>query len=94
MAETAGNLCRRPGKYLPTYLNAVPADFQALAELEGPYEIVSHSAGGFDTVGLYQTYHWIDQLWAVSGITAIPTAIPNGDGLGSYPDLFAAICPM
>ena len=55
--------------------------FQALAELRSLYRIVSPSARGFDTVGLYQTYDWIDQLWAVNGITAIPTATPNGDGL-------------
>jgi len=74
------------------YLNAVPANFQTLAQLQGPYRIVSPSAGGFDTGGPYQTYYnnWISQIWAANGIT-IPLAIPNGDGLSQLPDLSAAI---
>jgi hypothetical protein len=74
------------------YLNAVPANFQTLAQLQATYRIVSPSAGGFDTGGPYQTYYndWILQLCAVNGIT-IPLAIPNGDGLGQLPDLSAVI---
>ncbi len=68
------------------------ANFQTLAQVQGPYRIVSPGGGGFDTGGPYVTYYnqWIQQLWAVNGIT-IPLAIPNGDGLGSYPNLSAAI---
>jgi beta-galactosidase len=75
------------------YLNAVPANFQTLAQVQGPYRIVSPGDGGFDTGGPYVTYYndWIDQLWLVNGVTAVAPAIPNGDGLGSYPGLSAAI---
>ncbi len=36
------------------------------------------------------TPHDIDQIWQQDGLT-IPKAGPNGSGLGSYPDLSAAI---
>ncbi len=92
IGETAGAFAEDRASFFQRYINAVPADFQTLAELQGPYRIVSPGAGGFDTGGAYQTYYnaWIEQLWAVNGIT-IPLAIPNGDGLGDYPDLSAAI---
>ncbi|WP_050062120.1 malectin domain-containing carbohydrate-binding protein [Silvibacterium bohemicum] len=92
IGETGGSFAESRASFFQRYINAVPADFQTLAQLQAPYRIVSPSAGGFDTGGAYQTYYndWIEQLWAVNGIT-IPLAIPNGDGLGSYPDLSAAI---
>ncbi len=92
IGETGGAFAESRESFFQRYINAVPTDFQTLAQLQAPYRIVSPSAGGFDTGGAYQTYYnnWIEQLWSVNGIT-IPLAIPNGDGLGSYPDLSAAI---
>ncbi|AXC12577.1 Chitinase [Acidisarcina polymorpha] len=92
IGETAGVFAEDRASFFQRYLNSVPANFQTLAELQAPYRIVSPGAGGFDAGGPYQTYYnaWIEQLWAANGIT-IPLAVPNGDGLGSYPDLSAAI---
>jgi len=74
------------------FVAAVPAEFQQLATLQAPYRIVNPGAGGFDTGGQYQNYYsaYIDQIWQSNGLT-IPKAGPNGSGLGSYPDLSAAI---
>jgi trimeric autotransporter adhesin len=92
IGETSGSFAETRASFFQRYINAVPANFQTLAQQQAPYRIVSPSAGGFDTGGAYQTYYntWIQQLWEVNGIT-IPLAIPNGDGLGNYPDLSAAI---
>ena len=92
IGETAGAFAEDRASFFERYINSVPADFATLAQDNAPYQILSPSAGGFDTGGAYQTYYneWIEQLWAVNGIT-LPLAIPNGDGLGSYPDLSAAI---
>jgi trimeric autotransporter adhesin len=74
------------------FVAAVPAEFQQLATLQAPYRIVNPGAGGFDTGGQYQNYYsaYIDAIWQSNGLT-IPKAGPNGSGLGSYPDLSAAI---
>jgi hypothetical protein len=71
---------------------AIPAEFQQLATIQAPYRIVNPGAGGFDAGGQYQNYYsaYIDQIWQSNGLT-IPKAGPNGSGLGSYPDLSAAI---
>jgi hypothetical protein len=71
---------------------AVPAEFQQLATIQAPYRILNPGAGGFDTGGQYQNYYsaYIDEIWSTNGLT-IPKAGPNGSGLGSYPDLSAAI---
>jgi hypothetical protein len=71
---------------------AVPAEFQQLATVQAPYRIVNPGAGGFDSGGQYQNYYsaYIDEIWSTNGLT-IPKAGPNGSGLGSYPDLSAAI---
>ncbi len=92
IGETAGTFAEDRASTFQRYLNAVPANFQTLAQLQAPYRIVSPGSGGFDKGGAYETYYndWISQLWAANGIT-IPLAIPNGDGLGNYPDLSAAI---
>jgi len=93
IGENAGAFAESRASTFQRYLNAVPANFQTLAQVQAPYRIVSPGDGGFDTGGPYVTYYndWIDQLWAVNGITAVPPAIPNGDGLGAYPGLSAAI---
>jgi hypothetical protein len=92
IGETGGSFAETRASFFQRYINAVPTPFQTLAQQQSPYRIVSPSAGGFDTGGAYQTYYneWIQQLWSANGIT-IPLAIPNGDGLGNYPDLSAAI---
>ena len=92
IGETANTFAEDRASTFQRYLNAVPPNFQTLAQLQAPYRIVSPSAGGFDKGGAYETYYnnWISQLWSANGIT-IPLATPNGDGLGAYPDLSAAI---
>jgi hypothetical protein len=71
---------------------AVPVEFQACATMYYPYRIVEPGAAGFNAGGAYATYYnsYQSQIWANNGIT-IPTPGPNGDGLGAYPDLSAAI---
>jgi hypothetical protein len=75
------------------FLAAVPAEFQALAQApNAPYRIVQPGAAGFDMGEPNANYYnaFVDQLWAANGITlAKPGA--NGSGLGSNPDLSAAI---
>ena len=74
------------------FVAAVPSEFQQLATIQAPYRIVSPGAGGFDAGGQNQNYYsaYIDEIWSANGLT-IPKAGPNGSGLGSYPDLSAAI---
>lgn len=77
------------------YANAVPSttggDFQADL-VDAPYRIIEPGAAGFNAGGPDQSYYtnYISDLWAFNGIT-IPLAGPNGSGLGSNPDLSAAI---
>jgi len=75
------------------FIDFVPAEFKALAQPpHGPYRIVEPGGGGFNQGGMYEHYYdgFIDQLWSANGIT-IAKAGANGSGLGSYPDLSAAI---
>jgi len=75
------------------FIDSVPAEFKALAQApHAPYRIVEPGAGGFNKGGAYEHYYdaFIDQIWSANGIT-IAKAGPNGSGLGSYPDLSAAI---
>jgi hypothetical protein len=75
------------------FLDAVPAEFKPLAQApNAPYRIVQPGAAGFDANEPNSDYYdsFVDQIWAANGITiAKPGA--NGSGLGSYPDLSAAI---
>ena len=77
------------------YANAVPSttggDFQADL-VYAPYRIIEPGAAGFNAGGADQSYYsnYISDIWAFNGIT-IPLAGPNGSGLGSNPDLSAAI---
>jgi hypothetical protein len=93
IGENAATFAEERASTFQRYLNEVPANFQTLAQVQGPYRIVNPGGGGFDTGGPYVTYYndWIGQLWAVNGITGVPLAIPNGDNLGNYPNLSAAI---
>jgi len=75
------------------FINEVPPEFQALAQPPfAPFRIVEPGAGGFNAGGAHATYYnaFVDQLWAANGIT-VPKPGPNGDGLGAFPDLSAAI---
>ena len=77
------------------YANAVPStaggDFQADL-VYAPYRIIEPGAAGFNAGGPDQNYYanYISNIWSFNGIT-IPLAGPNGSGLGSNPDLSAAI---
>ncbi len=74
------------------FLDAVPAEFDPLAQLQAPYRILNPGWGGFGSGGQHQDYYkaYIDQVWATNNLT-IPKAGPNASGLGSYPNLSAAI---
>jgi hypothetical protein len=77
------------------YANAVPStaggDFQADL-VYAPYRIIEPGGAGFNAGGADQNYYanYISDIWSFNGIT-IPLAGPNGSGLGSNPDLSAAI---
>ena len=77
------------------YANAVPStpggDFQSDL-IYAPYRIIEPGAAGFNAGGADQNYYtdYISNIWSFNGIT-IPLAGPNGSGLGSNPDLSAAI---
>jgi len=75
------------------FVDEVPAEFKPLAQPpNAPYRIVQPGADGFGQGGPYATYYgsFVDALWAANGLT-IAKPGPNGSGLGSYPDLSAAI---
>jgi hypothetical protein len=92
VGENAATFAENRATTFQRYLNAVPANFQQLAQLNAPYQIISPGGGGFDTGGSYANYYtaYIAEIWASNGLT-IPLAGANGDGLGAYPDLSAAI---
>ena len=92
VGETGGAFVESRASFFQRYMEAVPAEFQPLAQVQAPFRIVSPGSGGFDKGGAHETYYndWITELWRVNGIT-IPLAIPNGDGLGNFPALSAAI---
>jgi hypothetical protein len=75
------------------FIDAVPAEFKPLAQApNAPYRIVEPGADGFNTGQAHATYYdaYVDEIWSANGIT-IAKPGPNGSGLGSYPDLSAAI---
>jgi hypothetical protein len=75
------------------FLDEVPDEFDHLAQPPfAPYRIVQPGAGEFKTGGRYEHYYdsFVDALWTANGIT-VPRPGPNGSGLGSYPNLSAAI---
>ena len=92
VGENAATFAENRATTFQRYLNAVPANFQQLAQLNAPYQIISPGGGGFDTGGAYANYYtaYIAEIWASNSLT-IPLAGANGDGLGAYPDLSAAI---
>lgn len=74
------------------FIDAVPAEFDRLAELQAPYRILNPGWGGFSAGGIHQDYYkaYIDEVWETNNLT-IPKAGPNAQGLGAYPNLSAAI---
>ncbi len=75
------------------FIDFVPDEFKGLAQPPfAPYRIVQPGSGGFDAEGAHAHYYdsIADAIWSANGIT-IPKPGPNGSGLGSYPDLSAAI---
>jgi hypothetical protein len=75
------------------FIDAVPEAFKPLAQApHAPFRIVEPGADGFKTGGAYAIYYdsFVDSLWAANGLTVAKPG-PNGSGLGSYPDLSAAI---
>jgi trimeric autotransporter adhesin len=92
VGENAGAFAENRATTFQRYVDAVPPNFQQLAQINAPYSIVSPGGGGFDTGGVYADYYtdYIAQIWATNGLT-IPLAGANGDGLTAYPNLSAAI---
>lgn len=74
------------------FINEVPAEYQHLAQLQAPYRILEPGAGNFKTGGTQADYYtnFVNTMWANNGLT-IAKPGPNGEGLGSYPDISAAI---
>jgi hypothetical protein len=75
------------------FINEVPPAFQALAQAPyAPYRIVQPGTDSFKAGGANADYYnsFVDSLWTANGITVAKPG-PNGSGLGSYPDLSAAI---
>jgi hypothetical protein len=75
------------------FISEAPAEFKHLAQAPfAPYRIVEPGAGQFKAGGTYATYYdeFVNALWANNGLT-LPKPGPNGSGLGSYPDISAAI---
>jgi hypothetical protein len=74
------------------FINEVPTEYKHLAQVQAPYRIVEPGAGQFKPGGLYEHYYdaFVNEMWANNGIT-IPKPGSNGEGLGNYPDISAAI---
>src|SRR5262249_21616002 len=75
------------------FIDSVPDEFKPLAQPpNAPSRIVEPGRGGFNMGGANAHYYdsIIDAIWSANGITVAKPG-PNGSGLGSYPDLSAAI---
>jgi len=91
VGENAATFAEDRAVTFQRFLAQVPLEFQHLAKVQAPYRILSPDAA-FNAGGQYADYYsaYIDQVWQSNGLT-IPKAGPNASGLGSYPDLSAAI---
>ena len=92
VGENAATFAEERAVTFQRFVDAMPAEFKALAQTRAPYRILNPGAGGFDSGGTYQHYYdaYIDEIWQNNGLT-IPKAGANGSGLRDYPDLSAAI---
>jgi len=76
------------------FIAQVPVEYQHLGTVQAPYRIPSPGFSGdsFAAGGQYADYYtaYVNQIWQSNGLT-IPLATANAGGLGSYPDLSAAI---
>lgn len=75
------------------FLNFVPDEYAPCGQApHAPYRIVEPGACGFNAEGPHSDYYnsFVDELWANNGLT-VPKPTANGNGLGAYPDLSAAI---
>ncbi len=74
------------------FIDEVPAEFKHLAQIEAPYRILQPGAGEFKTGKASEHYYdaFADQIWAANALN-FPKPGPNGEGLGSYPDVSAAL---
>jgi len=92
VGENAATFAEDRSVTFQRFVNAVPAEFKPLAQLQAPYKILNPGAGGFGAGDTYADYYndYVDQVWSSNGLT-IPKPGPNASGLGSYPDLSAAI---
>jgi hypothetical protein len=77
-----------------SYVASVPTEFRPCGQPpNAPYRIAEPGGGcGFNAGGANAAYYdsYVMEMWTNNGIT-IPMPGPNGSGLGSYPDLSAAI---
>jgi hypothetical protein len=77
-----------------SYVASVPDEFKPCGQApNAPYRIPEPGGGcGFNAGGANADYYnsFEQEIWTNNGIT-IPMPGPNGSGLGSYPDLSAAI---
>ena len=91
VGENAATFAEDRSVTFQRFLAQVPVEYQHLAQVQAPYRILSPDAA-FNAGGKYADYYsaYIDGIWQSDGLT-IPKAGPNGSGLGSYPDLSAAI---
>jgi hypothetical protein len=73
------------------FMDETPPEFAGCLA-QAPFRIIEPGAGGFNAGGAQQHYYdsIIDQIWTANGLTVARPG-PNGSGLGSFPDLSAAI---
>jgi Beta-1,3-glucanase len=96
VGESYASFAEDRGATFQRFVDAVPAEFKGLVKAApapyAPYRIVEPGAGGFNSGGAYQGYYasFVDAVWSANAI-AISKPGANGSGLGSYPDLSAAI---
>jgi hypothetical protein len=75
------------------FVSSVPDVFKPCGQTHAPYRIQEPGGGcGFNAGGANAHYYdsYVSEMWSNNGIT-IPMPGPNGSGLGSNPDLSAAI---
>jgi hypothetical protein len=91
VGENAATFAEDRSVTFQRFLAQVPLEYQHLAQVQAPYRILSPDAA-FNAGGQYADYYsaYIDGIWQSNGLTILKAG-PNASGLGSYPDLSAAI---